>query len=200
MASNVIADPKHNANGRYAGVSAPSDPVVGPGGALVNIHNSDKPTYTVAFNLNPAAVMNLLIVESGPTKKVRLRRLVISNPGLQTAAGIVSLQLLRTTTAGSTGVVTPTVLDPSDSAFSGIVRRQGTSGTDGAVIYENIPVFVPAAVGAAAPLVIEFGGSDGVFKDVCGIPGATNGLCLRHPGAAGAVGFMGWLEFTEEDA
>jgi hypothetical protein len=200
MASVTIGDPKHNLNNRYAGVSAPVDPAVGPGAALVQRHNSDKPGYVVNFNEAPTVALQLAVIESGTVRRTRLRRVVITSPGLQTAAGLIVLQLLRTTTASSAGTaVVPPPLDQQDTAFSGIARRSPTAGTEAAVLYE-FAIFVPAAVADFLPKVFDFGGPSGILRDPSISIGAANGLALKHPGSAGAAGFRGYIEFTEEDA
>lgn len=163
--------------------------------------NSDKATYTVSFNVSPTASTDLFAIESGASKIVRIRRIVITNPGAQTAAGLRSLQLMRTTAAGVGSAVTPAPDDTTDAAYSGLARSGNTGanlGTAGTVL-RTIPIFVPAALAAATPFIIDFG-ADGTQATKCptGIAGAANGISLRDPGAAGGVTICGYVEFTEE--
>lgn len=146
-------------------------------------------------NLALTAAGDVVAVEAGASKDFLVHRISILQPGLQTAAGIVKLQLLRTTTPGTGGVVTPPPFDPDDVAFSGICRAApGTPGTGGVVLAE-IPVFVPVALAVGTPIIIDLQDLLGKWPRVK--LGVNNGIALRHPGAAGAANFYGALEISE---
>jgi hypothetical protein len=167
-------------------------------GALAIIsENSNKATYcaSVSGQANTAA-SDSIVIESGTTKIVRIRKILILNPGTQTTAGFRVLQLLRTTTAGSAGAITPIPFDASDAAFSGIVRAKPTSLGTAGVVLMNIPVWVPAAGASFAPMIIDF--DNDPEKAPTGIAAVANGLALRDPGATGGANFAASIIFTEE--
>jgi hypothetical protein len=168
---------------------------------MTNFGNSDKPTYTVSFNLNPTAAIDLATLEAGTTKKLRLSRIVFTNVGCQTTAGQRNLQLVRTTTAGTGNTIANTPLDPNDANFTGITRSGATGtglGTAGAVL-ANLPLWIPAAQAIMSPIVIPFGGDQSPSdKRPLSVQGPGNGLSLRDPGAANGTGMAGFVEFTEE--
>lgn len=164
--------------------------------------NSLKPTYCVdsVTGAPTAAGYVHLAVESGPTKTTRLRRLIISNPGLGTAAALLNLELVRTTAAGSVGtVVTPSVYDTAvpDAAHSGVSRKDGSTITAGTIIH-IFSIFQPAtAAGAFSPFVYDFYGQ--LAKALTIPSGTANGIALRCTnGNPGAAGFSASFEFTEE--
>lgn len=164
-------------------------------------HNPDKQTYVISFGPIAATVAtDLFAIEAGPFMVTRIRRVVIMNPGVQTTSAAVNMLLLRTTTAGTGGVVTPAVLDPADFPFTGIARVAPTAlGTAGATLY-NFDEVVPATIAGAGVgfEVWDFGGDSQLHKCPTIAPGITNGIAFRHPGAAGAAGLYGYVEFTEE--
>jgi hypothetical protein len=166
--------------------------------ALVASADTDAPTFTasVSGQANTAS-SDSIAIESGATKIVRIRRIIIMHPGSQTTAGLRVLQLLRTTTAGTAGVIVPAPADTGDTAFSGIVRAKPTGlGTAGTVLL-NIPVFVPTALAAFTPIILDMDAL-GLAKSFKGIAGITNGFSLRDPGAAGGANFAATVIFTEE--
>lgn len=122
---------------------------------------------------------------------IRLKRLIIMQPGTQTTAGLRVLQVARKTTAGTAGAVTPASTD-GIGTFGGVCRAKPTTpGTTGAVLL-SIPVLVPAAAAAFVPIDIPLGDYGITASD-----GITNGLALIDPGAAGAAGFAASLIFEE---
>lgn len=153
-------------------------------------------TYSLPSGaLAAASATDLLVVEAPSAGVIRLQRLVIWNPGSQTTAGIVDLQLIRKTSAGTGGAVTPNPLDSSDAAYGGLCRAGVTTrGADGAVL-DTIGVYVPAAVAAFAPLVVDWSQSDSTKAPVI-LPGTGNGIALKHPGSTGAAGLRCSLVFT----
>lgn len=162
--------------------------------------NSDKASYNVSFNQSPTASTDLFAIESGTTKIVRIRRIVITNVGAQTTPALRSLQVLRTTAAGAGSTTTPAPYDSTDAVFSGIARTGnsgGNLGTAGTVL-ATIPIWVPSTAAASGPLVFEFGAMSVGTKGLTGIAGTSNGISLRDPGAAGGAGITGYVEFTEE--
>ncbi len=184
------------------GPSAPSL----KGGLSVATANSDRPTYVANFNLAPGAgVMDLVTLRMGG-KLARLRRIGIMNPGFQTTAGLVVLQLALGDGSMGTGgtALTCRSLEASDAnanAQAYVGNQTTTAGLLSNPNYHAIPVWVPAAAGAFQPIVLDFGGQGGVAKAPTAgalAPGGNNTLVLRHPGAAGSTGFAGFMEWTEE--
>jgi hypothetical protein len=154
------------------------------------------PTYILGTGpLAPTAAMDLAVIEAPASGVIRLQRIVIWNPGILTAAALVALQLIRKTTAGTAGVVTPSPADPAASAYGGVCRAGVTTrGTDGTVI-DTISVFTPTALAQFYPIVIDYGDANAIQSPV--IPaGTANGIALKHPGGAGAASFSCSLYFT----
>lgn len=166
----------------------------------VALYPSDRPTYRVGFSVNPTAAMDVFAIEAGAGLAVRIQRIVITNPGMQTTAALDALVLNRTKAAGTGSTVIPAKLDPTDAAFSGVVRSGNTGANLGTVdsAINNYPLWVPAAVGAFVALPLETGEQAHGCKQLTIAPGTANGIALRHPGAAGASGFAGFVDFVEE--
>jgi hypothetical protein len=166
------------------------------GRILATPAQSARKGYTVSTGaLAPTAAKELFVIESYAAAVVRLLRIVIWNVGSQTTPGVRLLQLLRTTTAGSSGAVTPAPLDAADGAYSGLCRVTPTAGTESTVI-DQIPIYVPSAAAAMAPIVIDFDGLRALKAPA--IPaGTANGIALKDPGATGAAGIYVTAYFTD---
>jgi hypothetical protein len=178
------------------------------GGIPPNIQNpqycvqypSDRPSYVVNFNVNPTVTMDMFAIECGPSKYVRLERIVIDNVGMLTTAGMLALALIRTTVSGAGSLVTPVGLDEGDPPFTGLCRSGNSAanlGTAGVTI-AMYNMWIPAAVGPMTPLVLEMGGQGQVYKQPLIKTGVNNGISLRNPGGAGGAGFCGYAVFCEE--
>lgn len=173
-----------------------------PNGLLPDV--SKTPTYTVSSNgLTPTASLNVLAIESGAVKTVRLKKLIVQ-PGYATAAGIATLTIKRNTvaaTAAGTAVSGATMQRvATDAAFSGIVRKGAftvVGVTSSSTTYEfPIPTPISTATNFADPIVIDF--TDGDLEPFTIPVGVLNGLMITHSGLAGAAGFGILAEFTEE--
>jgi hypothetical protein len=167
-----------------------------------------RTTYvvSVAGQANTAA-SHAIAIEAGAAKAVRILRVCVTQPGIQTTAGIRILLLERTTAAGTDGVVTAeaagatgaalarTTLDGT-TAFSGVVRAKPTAlGTQGATV-AIIPIYVPTALAASQPTCRTWAS---IWDRPPRIPaGVANGIALRDPGAAGGASFAASVEFVEE--
>lgn len=156
---------------------------------------SDDPTYCVSVSAQAnTAATEAIVIEAPAGGAVRIQRIEITAPGIQTTAGVRILQVLRTTTAGTGGAVVPTVMDGSDAAYGGIARAKPTAGTESTVLFE-IPLFVPTALAAFVPIMVDFAAVDSLKTPV--IPaGVANGIALKDPGAAGGAGFAARIWFT----
>ena len=162
---------------------------------------SDQASYVVNFNVSPTAQMDMFAIECGANRCVRLQRIVIDNPGALTAGALVGLTLVFTTAAGTGSVVTPVAVDQYDSPFTGICRSGNTGGNLGTAgsTLATYTLWTPTTpAGAFTPLVLEMGGQGQVYKQPTVKLGVANGIALRHPGAAGAAGFVGYAVFVEE--
>lgn len=170
------------------------------------------PTYQIPFtSLAPTAAMDLVSVLFPATASVaqwsiiRLRRVVISNPGAQTGAALVTLQVGYAGNAlgsGGTNVANVRPLDQRGgdpdlvATATAVVHTGDSTGAAGFVQVGSIPIWVPAAVAVAAPAIHDFGGPPLMTKAVTVPP--TVALVLRHPGVAGASALSGYVVITAE--
>lgn len=156
---------------------------------------SGAATYTVTVNGQAnTATGHSIVIEAPAGNAVRIMHVRILNPGSQTSAGLRLLQLIRTTSAGTGGTVTPAPHDTADSPYGGIARAKPTTGTESTVL-QDIPVYVPTAVGAFTPIDLDFGdvSQEKAFTIAAG---TTNGIALKDPGAAGGANFSASITFT----
>jgi len=170
--------------------------------ALVASADTDAPTYIESVAAKAMTAQgDIIAIESGAVKVTRIRRVIITHCGSQTSAGIVLLQLVRTTTPGAAGVVVPQIADgaSSDPAFSGIVRSSPTSLGTASVVLFQLPLFVPtlANIGPFTPQIYDMDAL-GLAKSMSIPVGVANGIAFRHPGAAGAANLGATIIFTEE--
>jgi hypothetical protein len=160
---------------------------------------------SVSGQANTAA-SHAIAIEAGAQRPVRILKVCVTNPGIQTAAGFRVLLLERTTSAGTNGIVTAEAAGASAAAlarvngaaaaFSGIVRAKPTAlGAQGATI-ALLPVWVPAAAAFAQPVCLDF--TSPYDRPPRIPPGTTNGIALRDPGAAGGASFAAFVVFAEE--
>jgi hypothetical protein len=162
--------------------------------------DSNRPTYVwMAANLHfDAVTYDAFVLEAGATKSARIRKIVLFNPGSQTAGALTGAQLTRTTAAGAGGAVVPPPLDPDDVAFTGILRVNGNgqAGTLGTNL-GSVSWFTPAAVAQFQPTVL-FDWTNAMDKAPRIKPGA--GITFRANQAAAGAGLNAslYLEFTEE--
>lgn len=221
MAGNPIADPRADINGQYAGVnsvrsdgSTASSAIQQPP-LLVAPGDSDLATYVLPFNVAPVAAMDVFSICSTGSRILRVRRIVLVNPGSATAAAVVDLQLAVAPggTFGSGGSTpTPQSLDQTlrvagvtggpDGAPSGGTFHVGdtTQATGIVQVYDPlVTVSVPAAAGGFTPLAI-YDERRSPGKTLTGgrnNTGVNNIVVLRIPAVgAGATGFRGYVEFT----
>ncbi len=162
--------------------------------AVVSGGQSAYPTYTATVNgqANTASA-HAIVIEAPAGSAVRILKVRILAPGIQTTAGVRLIQLIRTTTAGTGGAVTPAPADSADGAYGGICRAKPTAGTAGTVL-QDIPVFVPTALAAFVPILLDY--AEPTMEKAPVIPaGTANGIALLDPGAAGGSGFAASITF-----
>lgn len=170
------------------------------------------PTYQIPFSsLAATTAMDLASIFlpdafSTDRKVIRVRRVVISNPGAQTSAGLVNLQLGYANPRLGTGGTNITALpstdrrgaDPDLVVDSGATAHAGDATTTAPSFVQLgvIPVWVPGAVGSASPPPFDFGGPLNAWK--CPTIPEGKALVLRHPGSTGASAMSGYIEITCE--
>ncbi len=170
------------------------------GSQYIAVGPSARPTYVVtvagvAFTANCMPI----VVEAG-TKTVHLTRLTLAYPGVANANTLVNFTLVRTTSAGTAGVVTPVAYDSSSAAFSGICRSLPTTmGTVGSTL-RNMTVGVMRDLMqgyTAAPVILDFSG-----LRLGDRPHARTGegLAFYAPATAGGASLSVSMEFVEWDA
>lgn len=217
----VIANPTApghldgSANDRYAGVNTVRSDgrTAARHEAALQMapHHSDTPSYVVAFNVAATVAMDILTLSAPANKVLRLRRVVIVNPGSATAAILVDLALGIATAVGSGGAAaTANLLDGDarvvgvtggpDAAFTGTCRSGDTVQATGFVgLYSPLDTLsVPAAAGATGPFTV-YTIPDGVCKPLT--VASAQFIVLRTPAVgAGAANLRGYAEFTVDDA
>lgn len=191
-----------------------------PDGTGKKLHSSDKiigantvhdevvvqgEPYLASYVITSANVLSpsmatagdhLLAIQAGASLNVYIRRILIAQRGLATAAAIAPIQLLRLTTAGSGGtVLTPRPLDTSDAAAGATARAiPSTLGTEGVYLVELSGTLLSAA--GAGAFYIDLSLDDMLRTKPIRIPaGTANGIAIRNPVAqAGAtVAITVWL-------
>lgn len=173
--------------------------------------DGNSPTYQIPFSGLAATVAMDLVSLLPPTNAnydtIRLRRVVISNPGAQTGAALVTLQVGYAGAAlgsGGTNVANVRALDQTGgdpdlvAGVLGIVHTGDSTPAASFVQLASIPIWVPAAVAVATPAVFDFGGPPLMMK--CPTVAGAVALALKHPGAAGASALSGYIVVTADPA
>lgn len=161
---------------------------------------SVKRTYSIAFSVAPTAAMDIVSVQPPAGTMVRVRRIVITNPGAQTSAGLVTLTVGYAAAAGTGGTAATAQsygVGDGDAAAGSTMRAGDTTGLATANRLHSWHVWVPGTAADAQPIVLDY---DGLRKPptINGSTASADVFVIRHPGAAGAAGFSGFVEFTEE--
>jgi hypothetical protein len=159
-------------------------------------------TYTVeGAPATTTATSHLLQIMAGATLKVRVRRIEIHQLVAVTAAAIMSVSIVRLSTAGTGGTaVTAMPLDPSDAAAGATGMTLPTAkGTEaGANVIAIGALYLTQTVAASAaiaqPLIFDFDRPRS--KPLIIAAGAANGICIKNTAAhAGAtVGITVWVD------
>lgn len=169
-------------------------------GNPVYLTEANKYTYSISFQVAPTAAMDVFSIYPGTGRVIRLRRLVIDNPGAQTTAALVTVQLGFASGVQGTGgaAVSPRVLGIADSdPASGVVARSGDTTVSASFTQViDLHVWVPAAAAATLPIAYDFDGAAWKGFGTSSLQGP--GMVLRHPGAAGGANFSGHAIFTSE--
>lgn len=242
MAAVIIADPAIGQVGpagsggptasteRYAGVGlvAANAAALGSGGPMAGLPRAggvitqqgftDMPTYVLNFNVAATVAMDIFSMQLGQAfanRALRLRRIVIVNPGSATAAILVDLVLgLANGAWGSGGAAgTPQPVDRApraagctggpEAALVGMAHTGDTTQTAGftAVYSPLVTLSVPAAAAGFTPLVI-YDASDPRCKPLTTYGGGNASIVVLQVPAigAGAAGLRGYVEFTADNA
>jgi hypothetical protein len=159
--------------------------------------NATYSIVTAATSIATAASHTLQIM-AGSTLPVYIRRIVVYQMGLATAAAIVNWDILRLTTAGTGGTsITPSLMDTQDSASGATAMTLPTvKGTEGVALWRASSSLTQTVATQAAGtentkiLDIDF---DMLMR---GKPpriaaGTSNGICLKQvTGAAAATVYV----------
>lgn|SRR5574341_47495 len=216
-----IADPRADLNDRYAGVSSvKNNGTVGlrkEAGVLMAGAYPDNPTYVLPFNVAATVAMDIVSLAPSLSKLVRLKRIVIVNPGSATAAALVDLALGVATAFGSGGAApNPAALDganaprvggvtggPDTQNATGTYHTGDTTQATGFITGYYSPLVtlsVPAAAAAFTPLTV-YDARDPLAKPLTVSTPSGGVIVLRTPAVgAGATGLRGYVEFTLDDA
>lgn len=178
------------------GANTVEDEVVVPGPYPYATYVLSVPNATIAV-----ANDHLLCLNAGASLKVRVHRIRISQASNATAATVVSMSILRTTTSAPTGgtAFTPALMDTT-SAASGAAGRSlpAAKGTESTILMEPRIVVRQAVLATSTQ-------ADGVWEwnqhpqsQPIIIPaGSTNGLAIKCLTASAAGSFAILVEFTE---
>lgn len=161
-------------------------------------------TYTVsAAAATTTAASHLLQIMAGATLPVRIRRIEVHQLVAATTAAIMTIQVLRLSTAGTGGgAVTPMQMDTSNDGASGCTAMTlpTVKGTEsGANVIAGAAPYLIQTIGASTPFVnpIAVWDFDRPRSKPLRIPsGTTNGICIKNVGAhAGASVLINvWLD------
>lgn len=217
MSSVVIADPLFPSNDRQVGVNTVKSDGRQAARHDASLHTvegePDAVSRVVNFSVNATAALDIVTI--GPSivanKVLRLRRIVLVNPGSATAAIVVDLQLGTASSVGSGGsAVSAQPLDQGNRALGVTGGPDGTAlecrigdttqATGFVAVYSPlVSVSVPAAAGGFTPQVI-YDARDPRCKPLTVASGQV-AVVLRTPAiGAGATALRGYAEYTVDDA
>ena len=226
--TTVITSPNFLSDQRTTGVNTVKN--AGTNGSVRNAavytaqEPTDHPSFVLSFNVSAVNATDIFSLPYQTNHVVRLRRIVLVNPGSATAATTVDLQLGVAQTSGSGGASCSSSTAPADNTANtsngnraggvtgGPDPQAGSAGWTGScrigdttqatsflAIYNTlVTVSVPSTAGGFTPIVI-YDARDPQFKPI-----TTSGsvfINLRTPAiGAGATGLRGYAEFTVDDA
>lgn len=213
-------DGQASADDRYAGVSSVrSDGRFTQrreGAVYVAGMHSDIASYVVGFNVAATVAMDIISLTSGSSLKIlRLRRIVLVNPGSATAAALVDLQLGFAGALGSGGAVPTARPNDPHSRQTGVTGGPDPGAGTSATVHTGdttqavsfvaggydplVTVSVPAAAAGFTPQVI-YDARDNLYKPMTAI-NTGGSIVLRTPAVGpGAANLRGYVEFTCDDA
>lgn len=175
-------------------------------------------TYSLPFSVAATAALDVFSLQAPANKVLRIRRIVLVNPGTATAAALVDAALGVATAVGSGGAAgTPQPLDQggprsggtgtpafkggATPAFSGVARVGDTVQAAGFVATHNPvdTISVPAAAGAGPAVMQVYPLTDDPTMETVSVYGSLVAV-LRIPAVgAGAANLRGYVEFTVSD-
>ena len=213
MSNVIVVADSADGLGPPVGVSTVRNTNVGTSkkdaGMFVTPQPSNSPSYVVPFSVVATAALDILTIGPLASGMIRLRRIVLVNPGSATGAIVVDLVLGIATSVGSGGAAaTVAVLDGVSHPTgylggpdAGSSARTGdTTQATGFVNMYNplISVSVPATAGGFTPQTI-YDARDPLMKCVMAVPSWM--IVLRTPIVGpGATGLRGYAEFTVDPA
>ncbi len=164
------------------------------GQLVVTANQGVRATYVASVQgVAYTSATQILVIEAPAGSPVYISRLIIWQTGTDTTNAITNFTLIRTTTAGTGGTITPNPYDTADAAFGGIVRSAPTAGTAGVTLF-NIPLDVPTAAANQPAVVLDFDGPHARKMPVIAA-GTANGIALVAPATTGGASFGASIEF-----
>ena len=202
LAQSTPANPRGAAS--LSALPASQNPPVANayGNTPVALNNSDKATFTyVVTGLALTATSDALFIKAGPSMVTRVRSICILQPGLATAAVLITPTLVLRSTISSTCAnanAAPGRVDSTQGAqYSGSVNSLCTVQGAATDTVWGWSVSVPAttAVAFTDPFKCVYF-DQGQTKSVTVAP--NTGVGLSWAGTAGGAGAMFSVTFTEE--
>ncbi len=164
------------------------------GQLVVTANQGVRATYVASVQgVAYTSATQILVIEAPAGSPVYISRLIIWQTGTDTTNAITNFTLIRTTTAGTGGTITPNPYDTADAAFGGIVRSAPTAGTAGVTLF-NIPLDVPTSASNQPAVVMDFDGPHARKMPVIAA-GTANGIALVAPATTGGASFGASIEF-----
>jgi hypothetical protein len=161
------------------------------------------PTYTASFASVSTATGNSHIIQlmAGASLNLRIRRVHLEQASNATSANLLSVQLIRLTTAGSGGsAITPLPMDTSDAAAGATAQQLPSSkGTEAAQPLFTSVILMRQAISATQSQI------DDVWewqqlpngKPIVIPAGTANGIAIKNVAAIASGTVTGWIEFVE---
>lgn len=173
---------------RTVGANTVEDEIIGIGDQW---HASYAPATGSGISVAVAA-SHLIQIMAGASLRVYVRRILMYQVGLATAAGTSDFQLLRLTTAGTGGTVLGVgTLDPADAAAGATAMSLPTvKGTEGTGLWRGQVYFnqtLPTSLTTPGGLLILDLDFDKLrIKPPIIAAGAANGIALKNNSAIAA--------------
>lgn len=129
---------------------------------------------------------------------------VVVVPGSLTAAANVRWQIIKTTTAGSSGAITPLLSEDGDTLPGGLTFRSmpGTPGTEAATAWVDLDLWSLVTASGNGPLTVLYDAAQQTIRKpiivrspAIGGSGVV-GIAIKATGAAGGAGFSAHATFA----
>ena len=117
---------------------------------------STRATYVASATVTTSGAGQIMVIEAPSASIVYISRIMIFQTG--TTNSMQTFNLIRTTTAGTGGAITPNPWDTTDSAYGGIVRTNPTTGGTAGVTLMTFNADTVTAGQTAPYVVLDFDG------------------------------------------